>query len=364
MGRLFSLLFRLAIIIAVIFIGSRYYPEFSGILRRASDGLTELSDKGLEVVEKIAAPDSSAVIGETPGDCRLPIAYSIGSIDSRFGISKEAVRSAALKAENIWERSARKNVFEYSAEGIPVNLVYDERQEETDRLKSKLDDLESGKDRYNYLKNEYESLTAEVASARDVFESLKSSYDSVSAGFSAKTAAFEADRSDYEKEVAAWNAKGGAPEAEYARLSAESESLRRRAGELNAELENIKNVYDSLSTARDSFNSLVSRVNAAASLVNAASGALNERVVEYNHIAGGREEFVTGFYRDSLSGRVIEVFQFDSPEELSLIIAHELGHAAGIGHAESDKSLMYPKTISGLISASVEDISLLESACK
>lgn len=364
MRKLFLLFFRLMIIAAAIFFGWKYYPEISGIFRRASESLIDLGDKGLEITEKIDAPSLSGIVRDLTDECRLPIAYSIGSIDSRFGISKEAVRSAALNAEDIWERSANTGIFEYSEGGIPVNLVYDERQAETERLKSRLDELKSGRERYDYLRTEYESLAAEVSSARDVFESLKSSYEAVSTGFSEKVAVFEANRSSYDKEVAKWNAKGGAPEAEYTRLSVESESLRRRADELNVELKNIQKVFASLSAARDSFNNLVSRINAAASLVNAASGALNERVAEYNHIAGDREEFVTGFYRSSSVGQVIEVFQFDSPEELALIIAHELGHAAGIGHAESDKSLMYPKTVPGLISASTEDLSLLYASCR
>ena len=364
MRRLLFFLFRLALIAAVIFLGSKYYPELSGILSRTSEGLTELSDKGLGVVKKTAAPAPSAVVGEIPGECRFPLAYSIGSIDSRFGVSKEAVRSAASEAEDIWERSASKDIFEYSKDGIPINLVYDERQAETDRLKSKLAGLEGGRDRYEFLKSEYESLASKISLAKDSFESLKSVYESVSSAFSSRAAAFEADRRKYENEVAEWNAKGGAPESEYSRLSAENEALRERASGLNSDLENIRKVYASLEEARDSLNNLISRANAAAALVNLAAGSLNERVAEYNHVAGGREEFVTGFYRSSPAGRTIEVFQFTSPSELSLIIAHELGHAAGLGHAEGDKSIMYPKTVAGLTSASPEDLALLENFCK
>lgn len=360
MSKFLSFLFAMLAIVATVFAWEKYSSAIPNIFDRIGEEII-----GPEGIAEYAVPDFPAALDKiTGGGCRLPITYSIGSVDPGFGVSKEAVVSAAFAAEKLWETSAGKNIFEYAADGIPVNLVYDERQIETDRLKNKLTNLETSRERYDLLIAEYEALSSEITTAATAFESLKSSYESASASFSDRASAFEIDKATYEKEIAEWNAKGGAPEEVYTRLAAESKSLKDRAMELNTELEGIRKIYSSLEAARDSLNNLIGRANAAAALVNSIAASLNERVIEYNHFAGGREEFITGFYRSSPVGKKIEVFQFGSANELALIIAHELGHAAGIGHAEEERSIMYPKTIIGLSRASAEDISLLEASCR
>src|SRR3989344_2511160 len=73
--------------------------------------------------------------------CRKTIEYSISSFDKRFGISEEKFLKSIKKAEEIWEKSTGKNLFEYTAEEylgdvLKINLIYDYRQETTSKLKA------------------------------------------------------------------------------------------------------------------------------------------------------------------------------------------------------------------------------------
>src|SRR6185369_17119194 len=61
--------------------------------------------------------------------CRQPIAYSLGQFDTKFGISKTDFLIAVATAEEIWEKSAGKQLFEYAPDGaLKINLIYDARQ--------------------------------------------------------------------------------------------------------------------------------------------------------------------------------------------------------------------------------------------
>ena len=71
--------------------------------------------------------------------CTRQISYSIGSFDSSFGIKKEDFLNAIKKGEDTWETVVNKDLFVYQPDGsgeLKINLVYDTRQENTQKLKS------------------------------------------------------------------------------------------------------------------------------------------------------------------------------------------------------------------------------------
>ncbi len=299
------------------------------------------------------------------GKCTFPLKYRIGEIDPRFKISRADVVAAAGKAETMWEAGLAENAYENSEDGtgLPINLIYDERQAETDYLNKQFTDLTDKKVKYDYLRREYDSLVSNMNASKDSFESLRNLYESFLTKFNIKKAQFEKDKRIYDERVADWNSRGVITEEEYKSLQEEGTRLRSVAADLNADFEDLKNIYSQLEAAKDSFNMVIGKVNAVAELVNKTAESLNERVVEYNHLSEGRDEFVTGYYKQSPTEKQIDIFQFGSKEELVLIIAHELGHALGMGHATTSESIMYPKTTDKVKSASAEDLRLLREAC-
>ncbi|MGZ6046654.1 MAG: hypothetical protein ACXWNW_19205, partial [Isosphaeraceae bacterium] len=67
-----------------------------------------------------------------PSPCSRPIAYRLGQIDERFGLSSDEVLVALRQAGTVWERAAGRALFAYDAQAsLKVTLVYDDRQQAT-----------------------------------------------------------------------------------------------------------------------------------------------------------------------------------------------------------------------------------------
>jgi hypothetical protein len=102
-----------------------------------------------------------------PRPCREPITYRIGTVDARFGLSRQEFADSASKAASIWARPFGRSLFREEPRGvIEVNLIYDYRQEAVDKLKrlhysmgntkGELDDM---KGRYETMKVDYDAKT-------------------------------------------------------------------------------------------------------------------------------------------------------------------------------------------------------------
>lgn len=247
--------------------------------------------------------------------CQRPITYSIASIDSQFGISKEKLLSDINRAENIWEASIGKQLFEYSPTGdLKISLIYDDRQKATDVLRKLGIAISADKATYNTLKAKYDSLVATYDKKKAELEILIDSYD--------------AAKSAYEKDVHLWNSRGGAPKPQY-------DALQQRLVDLN-------NQADAINKVESSLNELADTINSTASILNKVVAELNLQGNEYNTVgASTPAQFQEGEYVRDSSGTAINIYQFDNEDKLVRVLAHELGHALGLEHINNSKAIMY-----------------------
>ncbi len=270
------------------------------------------------------------------GPCAEPLSYSIGGFDTRFGISKEAFEADAAKAASVWEESSGKDLFFYDPNSsFKINLVYDQRQISTiqkGRIESGLDAEEE------LLKN----LDAK-------FEAAKSEYNSRLAAHNNRIESFEAEKRDYDAKVEYWNSKGGAPKSQYESLSQEAANLKRTALEINSET-------DSLNAEAKDLNSLLDE--------------RNREAVQYNKVAENYNKQYEGgleFDQAVYTGNAIKVYQFTNEKDLTLALAHELGHALGMNHIDNPLSIMYyldSENSKSALAPSAEDLAELRRACK
>lgn len=247
--------------------------------------------------------------------CKQPITYELGEFDTRFGISQKDFLIALTAAEEIWEKPIGLNLFAYAPSGtLKINLIYDYRQDTTDKLRQVDTAVKEDRATYEKLKSEYIALQKSLAASKKILDKKISEVEQRVAAYNAK--------------VASWNERGGVPPSEVDQIREEKNTINK----LIAELKILQNNY----------NARVSELNALAKTLNRLAKALNISVNTYNTIGAdlGRE-FEEGTYISSAAGQQIDIYQFDNQQKLVRVLTHEFGHALGLEHVSSTKAIMY-----------------------
>lgn len=271
----------------------------------------------------------------TANPCDTPTTWSVGRVDSQFGLSEEMVAQYGKEATDIWNASYQKNpLLAYREHGgeIALNFVYDERMQTTIRNQRLKRSIEQGK---NALSNIQETL-----------ESLREEYTALGKTISSLTAAYDAHLNAYNKEVMYWNAQGGAPKDAYTRLQNDERKLEDERNFLNTKINYYNQLGERIRTYGETHNEVVE--------------SLNDKIVTLNET--GVREFEEGIYDPN--NNTITIYEYSSPVALKRVLAHEFGHALSIGHVESEDSIMYPINQGRSLELSTEDITALSSACK
>ena len=217
--------------------------------------------------------------------CQSPITYSIGTFDEKFGISKESFLSSIKNAETMWERPIKKTLFKYSPDGqLKINLIYDDRQAATIKLRNLGIVLNDDQATYNRVKATYETLVVEHKKTLALLDQ--------------RVALFETKSEAYSSMVGSWNKRGGAPHDVYAEMIKEKEAL-------IADMQVIK-------ALQANFNKEVVDINAAVDVLNRLAQTLHIDTARYNSIGSAHAgEFTEGEFTSGPDGTAINIYQFD-----------------------------------------------------
>ncbi len=266
--------------------------------------------------------------------CHLPIRYSVGTIDSRFGLSQKQLLDATAQAAAVWEKAAGVKLFAYTpGSGMPINLVYDSRQQTTQKN--------------NTLQDSIDKNSGTADSVKAAYNSAEATYKQQQTDYASAQTAYQSALTAYNQKVAYWNARGGAPRSEYQSLQAEQAALQQQAAALETKRTALNAEADQVNTLTAQYNALAAKVNATVSTINQSAG----------------KEFEEGLYSTTAFSSKIDIYEYSNQDKLVRVLAHELGHSLGLPHNKNPESIMYELNQSTNMVPTAEDLADLKSIC-
>ena len=272
--------------------------------------------------------------------CGRVLTYRIGQIDARFGISHDEFSRLVKKAADIWAVPFSRDLFQETPDGkIVIEMVYDHRQDASEKMKRLNVDTSASRESYEDW-NKYHG-------------ELKNSYERKEREFNQLSAEHRRRVQVFQAENEAARRQGGVPEETYRRLQAE-------AAELNG-------MTAGLQRRQEELNEIISMMNQVASMINNIA-AKHQADVEVYRKEGGRlgDEFGKGLYKRKGFKESITIYQYTGRRDLVHVLAHEFGHALGLTHVDDPNALMYRLAKDGRAVGELApaDIAALKMRCK
>lgn len=257
---------------------------------------------------------STGNLSVAPSPCNEPLTFTIGTIDSQFGISDEEVKSAMNVAVSVWSTEAGRELGRYDEDGkITINFVYDERQQLTD---GELQFRERIRSEQHLL----DQIQREINVERDRFDDNSSTYMSLAE----ETGTELRNLNQWIEEV---NNNGGFND----------ESLK----EYQTRKEQVETKQQQVLNKREDLDRLATNINRSVERAVEKSEEINSLISQYNRDYSGENRFTKATFQRVGNGGIITVNQFTARQELPLLLAHEFGHALGLNHISNPESIMY-----------------------
>ena len=275
--------------------------------------------------------------------CGQPIKYKVGAIDPRFGMSGQEALAAMRDATAIWNSATGTAIIEYGGDtGIPVDFVYDSRERMSQEHAAYAATIKQAATEMKQIDEEIAAVRRQLTAAR--------------ASFSSEEIAFKAKQQTYNDDVERLNGGGGGTDEQVKTFDENRRLLDQQLGQLKDEQTAINDLVVRENAQIAQHNALVNRANTAINIINRDVG----------------KDFVAGVYSQNNGRAQIDIFAFSDRADLIRLLAHEFGHALGLGHIDDPNSVMAASRETGVVSLDTasepqqlnsEDISMLRVVC-
>lgn len=252
--------------------------------------------------------------GETEAECAQTITWKIGSVDARFDMDNDSLKSIVQSVSDLWSEAAGYPVIAYDPDGeVELNLYYTDQQQ----------------------------YTEDKQQLSDRIERLRQKFYAQNLMYQRQENSFENEQTEFNKKQAEYNAVVEAYNQTLSRI----QTTGVRSRELDDRLKKLGREIDmkeaDLASMREDLREQDAELRNLSNRLNSRANSVNELVYQYKKRFSGWRTFYQGVYLDVGGKRKINIYQFDDVGRLKLILAHEFGHALGLKHVGNPKSVMY-----------------------
>ena len=258
---------------------------------------------------------------------------SVGSIDKHYQdtLSKQQLQEMIKEIEYLFESQLGFNVFDYSEDGKPIDVLYIPPSTAKKRLLRNLKEVQSLKTKIDtlqlYISTNQKSIELSRKQLTNEYTQFNQSIESLNEDIAQTQQAIHPVIEDIMKRKQI--------------IEKNKLSLDKRKKQFNRNLDTLKRKIQK-------YNLLISKYNR----LNRDVEKLSNTLVEVKGVTKGKTKTIYKKYTEDDQTDIlqktntymekIEIYSFENMKQLKVIIAHEIGHLVGVKHIDTNDALMNP----------------------